>query len=308
MARLKVISYFSYKGGAGRSTLAYNTIPILAKEHLHPTKEHPLIIIDTDLDSCGMSYLLGVDADVRDDCCTQDLLQNGLKSLDYPEHIWQHPNFKDLFAVGDRFGYDKESILFLAAKDVKNVGELGNYKNSNNNNPFEDRLRDFLDLCKYYKVPAVILDAAVGNNATANATNQVSNIVVCCMRPTIQFVNGTVRFLKALEKGGSFDGRKKIIAVPNVIPQDEVEVDGKRYPDYAVDRITSQFKMLTDSLPEDSDITYNLEMLDRDAFGIPAVKSFMWREGQLYTMTDRNAGEEKALERYKKLAALICNC
>ena len=306
MAKLKVISFFSYKGGAGRSTLAFNVIPILANEHLRPTKEHPLIIIDTDLDSCGMSYLLGVDADVKDDCCTQDLLKNGLKVLDYPEHIWQHPNFKDLFRVGDRFGYDKDAILFLAAKDVKNVEDRGNYNDANN--PFEDKLRDFLECCAYYNVAAVIMDAAVGNNATANATNQVSNIVVCCMRPTIQFVNGTVRFLRILETGGSFDGRKKIIAVPNVIPQEEVEVDGKRYPDYAVDRITSQFKMLANDVPEDMKITYNLEMLDKNEFGIPAVKSFMWREGQLYTQADRNENEEKALQRYKKLAAIISNC
>ncbi len=303
MARLKVISYFSYKGGAGRSTLAFNTIPILAKEHLHPTKDHPIILIDTDLDSCGMSYLLGVDGDVKDDCCTQDLLENGLKTQTPPEYIWQHPNFKDMFAVGDRFGCEKESILFLPAKDVKNVGDQSNYNDAKH--PFADALKQFIKVCKEYQVPAVILDAAVGNNATANATNQVSNIVVCCMRPTIQFVNGTVRFLKALERGGSFDGRKKIIAVPNVIPQDEVEVDGKRYPDYAIDRITSQFKMLA---ANETNITYNLEMLDKNAFGIPAVKSFMWREGQLATQSDLNDNEKLALDRYKKLAEVISNC
>ncbi len=306
MARTKVISYFSYKGGAGRSTLAYNTIPLLAKDHLHPTKDNPIIIIDTDLDSCGMSYLLEVDSAVKDDCCTQDLLKNGLKSLDYPEFIWQHPNFKDLFAVGDRFGYDKESILFLAAKDVKNVDDQGNYNDANN--PFTEKLKNFIDVCKYYKVPAVILDAAVGNNATANATNQVSNIVVCCMRPTIQFVNGTVRFLKSLENGGSFDGRKKIIPVPNVIPQENVVVDGKKYPDYAITRIKTQFDTLTNNASDD--ITYVTDMLDEDEFGIPAVKSFMWREGQLAAqkIDDLNDNEKLALERYKKLAKVISDC
>lgn len=308
MARLKVISYFSYKGGAGRSTLAFNTIPILAKEHLHPTKDHPIILIDTDLDSCGMSYLLGVDAEVRDDCCTQDLLKNGLKTIARPEFIWQHPNFKDLFAVGDHFGCEKEAILFLAAKDVKNVDTQSNYNDANN--PFEEKLRNFIEICKYYKVPAVILDAAVGNNATANATNQVSNIVVCCMRPTIQFVDGTVRFLKMLEQGGSFDGRKKIVVVPNVIPQEEVYVDNKKYPSYAITRINSQINSLSANAQEGSGITYVLDMLDAAEFGVPAVKSFMWREGQLYTQPEEelNDNEKLALERYKKLAAVISNC
>ena len=40
---MKIISYFSYKGGAGRSTLAYNTIPLIARNHLHPTKENPIV-------------------------------------------------------------------------------------------------------------------------------------------------------------------------------------------------------------------------------------------------------------------------
>jgi len=307
MARLKVISYFSYKGGAGRSTLAYNTIPILAKEHFQPTKNQPIIIIDTDLDSCGMSYLLGVDADVKDDCCTQDLLKNGLKSLERPEFIWQHPNFKDLFAVGDKFGYEKDAILFLPAKDVKNVDDQGNYNDANN--PFVEKLNNFIEFCKYYKVPAVILDSAVGNNAIANATNQVSKVVVCCMRPTIQFVNGTVRFLKTIENGGgSFDGRKKIVVVPNVIPQETVTVDDRKYPDYAISRITNQFNMLADNLSEDSKITYRLDMLNTSEFGIPAIPSFMWREGQLATQTELNENEKLALERYRKLAAVISEC
>ena len=59
----KVISYFSYKGGAGRSTLAYNTIPLLLNECIQPTKSSPVVIVDMDIDSCGLSYLLGVQAD-----------------------------------------------------------------------------------------------------------------------------------------------------------------------------------------------------------------------------------------------------
>ena len=58
---MKTISFFSYKGGAGRSTLAYNVIPILAAEYIQPTAESPIIVVDTDVDSCGMSYLLKVE-------------------------------------------------------------------------------------------------------------------------------------------------------------------------------------------------------------------------------------------------------
>ena len=127
MASIKVISYFSYKGGAGRSTLAYNTIPILAKYHLHPTKDHPIIIIDTDLDSCGMSYLLGVDADVKDDCCTQDLLKNGL----YPHYGYAITPESESVAKACGFTRTRPSAEF---KRIKRRDELdqsntwGNYE------------------------------------------------------------------------------------------------------------------------------------------------------------------------------------
>lgn len=309
MATTKVISYFSYKGGAGRSTLAYNTIPILAAEHLHPTREHPIVILDMDIDSCGMSYLLEVENEIRDDCCVQKLLSEGCNSSAKPATIREHPDFKNLCAVGKKFGYpDNEAILFLPAKDVKNVDINGNTNYSDANNPFKNALDSFIEVCKYYQVPAVILDAAVGNNATANATNQVSNIIVCCMRPTTQFVNGTIRFLETLDSDVvTVSGRKKIVVVPNVVPQEKVIIDGHKYPDLAIDRIFNKFRPLLADRDEFDDITYEIGMMDEDEFGIPAVKSFMWREGQLYTQEELNDNEALVLERYKKLAKLISN-
>ena len=307
MANTNVISYFSYKGGAGRSTLAFNTIPILAAEHLHPTKEHPMIIVDMDIDSCGMSYLLEVEDEICDDCCVQQLLSEGCNSNEKPASIREHPNFKKLCAVGKKFGYhDNEAILFLPAKDVKNVDAAGNSNYSDANNPFKTALDSFIEMCAYYRVPAVILDSAVGNNATANAANQVSNIIVCCMRPTTQFVNGTVRFLETLDSDvTTISGRKKVVVVPNVVPQDRVVIDGHRYPDLAIDRIYDKFRPLLADRDEFDGISYEEGMLDEDEFGIPAVHSFMWREGQLFTQPELNDNEKVALARYKKLAKLI---
>lgn len=49
---MKKIAYFSYKGGAGRSSLAYNTIPLLA-DALNATAENRLFLIDLDVDSAA---------------------------------------------------------------------------------------------------------------------------------------------------------------------------------------------------------------------------------------------------------------
>lgn len=309
MTNTKVISYFSYKGGAGRSTLAFNTIPILAAQHLRPTKYTPLIIVDMDIDSCGMSYLLEVENEITDENCVQHLLNSGC-DVECKSTIFEHPTFKNLCRVGNKFGYpDNDAILFMPAKDIKNVDINGNSNYGDANNPFKPRLQSFIDICKEYDVPAVIFDSAVGNNATANAANQVANIIVCCMRPTTQFVNGTVRYLESLDSddnsplGGGF---KKIVVVPNVVPQDSLVIDNQKYPEIAINRILDKFRPLLAGRDESDEITYNIEMLNEDEFGIPAVKSFMWREGQLYTQAELNDENEAiVLERYKKLAAII---
>lgn len=309
MSNTKIISYFSYKGGAGRSTLAYNTFPILAAEHLHPTRYNPLIVVDMDIDSCGMSYLLEVEDMITDENCVQHLLNSGCDNV--KSTIVDHPTFKRLCPIGYKVGYpENEAILFMPAKDIKNVDSNGNSNYSDANNPFLPRLRTFIDVCKEYKVPAVIFDSSVGNNATANAANRVSDIVVCCMRPTTQFVNGTIRYLKALDSdenspwGG---GLKKIVLVPNVVPQEECVIDNQRYPERAKNRILDKVQPLLNGRDEEDDISYETSMLDYNEFGIPAVKSFMWREGLLYTQENRDENEEIVLERYKKLAGIIAN-
>ncbi len=305
----KVISYFSYKGGAGRSTLAYNTIPLLAREHVHPTKEAPIVVVDMDIDSCGMSYLLEVPNEaIKDDACVQYILREGCDS-DRPESIFNYSVFQKLIPVGNKFGYpENEAILFLPAKDIKNVNTDGNFNYGDTSSPFEERLRSFVEACEHYKIPAVIFDSAVGNQATANVANRLASVIVCCMRPTTQFVDGTARYLESLDSddgsplGG---GRKKIVLVPNVVPQEKVVIDNHNYPDMAISRIRIRLSNVINDRDDDDDIQYNIEMLDINEFGIPAVNSFMWREGQLATQEELNDNEKLVLERYRKLVAII---
>ena len=51
------VSFFSYKGGAGRTSMLFNTASYLADE-LGATPDEPIVIIDLDLDSKGLSFLL----------------------------------------------------------------------------------------------------------------------------------------------------------------------------------------------------------------------------------------------------------
>lgn len=302
----KVISFFSYKGGAGRSTLAYNIIPILAEEHIRPSKASPIIVVDMDIDSCGMSYLLEVEKQVTDENCVQYLLSKGCGNERAPS-ISEDPFFSKLLPVGNKFGYaDNNAVLFLPAKDVKNVDGSSSSNYNDANNPFRRGLEQLVSASEKFNVPAIILDSAVGNNATANASNQVADVVVCCMRPTKQFVNGTVRFFETLNSAESPWGKKprKIILVPNVVPQEEMVIDDFWYPGVAVDAIINEAALLAEKNSRTGNF-YVRDMLGRSEFGIPALTSFMWREAQLYTMKELSEPEKLVLERYRKLSAII---
>ena len=52
-----IISFFSYKGGAGRTSLLLNTLPLIAKE-LNASADEPIVVADLDIDSKGLSFLL----------------------------------------------------------------------------------------------------------------------------------------------------------------------------------------------------------------------------------------------------------
>ena len=109
---MKTISFFSYKGGAGRSTLAFNIIPILARDHFHPTAAHPMIIVDTDVDSCGMAYLVGAEKQITETNCIQHLLGNPFVTRRYPS-IQEHPFISQLIPVGKAFGCEDDRAILL---------------------------------------------------------------------------------------------------------------------------------------------------------------------------------------------------
>lgn len=51
----KCFTFYSYKGGSGRSTTAVNTVRHLI-DTMNASPEHPILIIDADLESAGLTY------------------------------------------------------------------------------------------------------------------------------------------------------------------------------------------------------------------------------------------------------------
>ena len=294
---MKIISCFSYKGGAGRSTLAINVIPFLANE-LGASAEHPLILVDMDIDSCGLTFLYDLADNVHAQYNVQHLFGDGvIPTEDKP--VDRHNLFTHMEPVGEIYKRNATDILCLPAMPSNSLGGQ-----SNNYDGDPDRFEKFLKECKKVGCCGVLLDSAVGDQLTALWSNKYASHIMCCMRPTKQFREGTKRFFDQFDD--EYDG-KKVIVIPNVVPTEEVTLynDGVavRYPDYAKEQILEAFG---ENVERDYNI-YIMDMVEGEHFGVPKIDRFMWHESILdnLPMEELTDCEKLALKRYKDIAAII---
>lgn len=294
---MKVISCFSYKGGAGRSTLGLNVIPFLADE-LGATSEHPLVVVDMDVDSCGLTYLFNVQ--VSKDFTVQSLFgEKGYIPNDDGVPLDKHDLFRELKPIGGIFNREPKSILFLPALPG---GSLGDQSNSYEGNP--QLVKEFVNECRENDICGIFLDSAVGDQLTAKWSNLVSKYILCCLRPTKQFREGTKRFFD------KFDTEKKnktIIVIPNVVPTEELRLyengNLRVYPDYAKEQIINNFASNIDAKANN----YIMDLVNGEIFGVPKVDRFMWQEEILDNLakSELTECEQKAKKQYQKIASLI---
>lgn len=296
---MKTISCFSYKGGAGRSTLALNVIPFLA-ERLNATPEEPLIVVDMDIDSCGLTYLYELQ-DINDakDFNVQSLFGAGGHIPKDKGSATEHKLFLHLCPVGEHYHMPNRSILCLPAMPGGKLG-LTNYDAP------EGLLEEFRDECDNVGCCGILFDSAVGNQLTAGWSNRFSKYILCVMRPTKQFRDGTNRFFDNFDK--RVGKNKNIIIVPNVVPTDELTIiengEERHYPEYARTAILNDF---SDNVSRGNN-NYILDLAQGDIFGVPKIDRFMWLEGILYNVAENKLSptEKDALKQYKKIADLIC--
>ena len=292
------ISFFSYKGGAGRTTLAYNTVPYLIKE-LKPTPQNPIIIVDLDIDSKGMSFLLDRASAVN----TIQVLKNEIE-VDYcdPEAIpiVKHPFFKSLAAVGTEFGTDEKddaSVLFVSAKATNTDNYYIN--NTNNFDAAGIGLSGLVELCERYGCKALIMDTPAGEQLASDAALNISDTIITVMRITKQFRQGTFTFLKA--RSSRYEG-KRFIVVPNAVPH-IAGVNAK-----IIDNIFASINASLSSIPDKN--TIDIDFANNAFSGINEVQLFKINEASLFlekrnrTLTE---DEEAASEKYIELARKILN-
>lgn len=296
---MKIISCFSYKGGAGRSTLAINVIPFLA-EALGASEEHPLILVDMDIDSCGLTYLYNLENDIHPNYNVQRLFGELGNIPIENKDISRHNLFTHLAPVGHIYNRNDRDILCLPAYPGASLGAQGS---SYDGDP--DRCQKFVAECKKVGCCGILFDSAVGDQLTARWSNKFASHIMCCMRPTKQFREGTKRFFE------SFDDSKQgktVIVIPNVVPTEALTLredgEARGYPEYAREQIIESF---ADNIERDEN-TYVMDMVTGDVFGVPKIDRFMWQEDILDNLAkdELTDCEKVALKQYKKIATLIC--
>ena len=304
---MKKYSFFSYKGGSGRSTLAYNTIPFLVKE-LNASPKAPILVFDLDIDSAGLTFLFkksGVNTDafsIQEALDTPySIIRNNPDTVD----IEHHAIFKSCIPIGRAvYGLDEDndrSVLFVPTKRNIAIGGDGN-GNYVIGGDEERRFKRIIEDCDAFGFSAVLFDTPAGNQATAQWSLEISDAIVVCMRITYQMREGTREYLDMKLKNFS---NKKVFIVPNAVPTDEIFVDGYRVDyEYLKGTINDMFKDISIN-----DNQINLEMLGvgKPYFGINEIKRFKIQEDVLFKIAPekRSGDENSAIEAYRRLATLL---
>ena len=279
------VSFHSYKGGACRTSTCFNTLPFLV-EQLGASAEKPILVLDTDLESQGLTYLFGEGHTFRNRTYDAKELLSGKGMVDFK---------KVCVPVGDKLGVEKEAVYLLGVNDRKkfdaqNQGGQASEKLSNLENlPFS----------------AIVYDTASGDQFSATITNKASQVIVCCMRPTRQFCTGTFNFLGRVGEEWIMDDDeqlRRVILVPTAVPGKEMWIEGLNQHQETREEIREEINGIEWEICED--------FLGEEMFGVPEVERFKWREDVLYRLKkEKKISDEKdalrALECYERLAASI---
>ncbi|MCH5157380.1 MAG: hypothetical protein J1G02_05875 [Clostridiales bacterium] len=336
-----IVSFNSYKGGACRTTTCYNTLPYLA-EKLKATSHNPVIVFDVDLDSMGLTNLLG-ESDAIQKLVSKDRVAKpysarhlfiddtdginrdlGMYDLESVENAnWY---FKYFTKVGKKLGLkDEGSVLFCGADSAADTITDEQFQKQKDNPPLRLLISKLMDMGD--NAPrAVVFDCASGVQQTTLSVLSSIDCAVMCMRPTDQFRIGTSEYLldKIPAKINRFNGGKsrKIVLLPTSVSPNTVSESDPNYKNAVVElqnlkkkafkKINEQIiEPILDALDDGSVLGYelNIKMINQaeGIEGIPEVERFKWEESKLlYALDETLTEQEKLLKsRYEMLAQVL---
>lgn len=314
---MSVISFFSYKGGSGRTTTTLNTLYYIIQE-LKPVPSAPLIIIDADTESYGMSMLIRdlsekypVETSLQGLCvCAQ---QDTFTNIGHPNDWLSYSKLNSFFIpVGNYFTNDVENdAVLLLRSDVTPKEQHKKWNKVFSMNGSDDientnmsRAVEIMQRCNC----TIVFDTPSGTQDMATFALDMSDTIVCCMRPSVQFELGTRLCFSKLIDGWTQDRNgKSIIFCPSAVPYKRITIDSREYPEYYLKNVFANFREELDVKAYDSRGIIKLiwGMQEGEVPGIPEVDRFKWQECCLAKIPSDKEDERLAKDKYQKLAKLV---
>jgi cellulose biosynthesis protein BcsQ len=277
------VSMYSFKGGAGRTVCTVNVAAFLAHK-LGANADSRLLLMDLDLDSAGLTVLLGQYDHFKGNRFSTAKLISG--ELNFQITAEREEFFeKGLVDVSKILGAPEKTIFFLGTEIVGSKSNIAHQDAAG-------LLLDFFKRCGQNKFNGALLDSASGLQETAIVCHQVSNVVVYCCRLSLQFIYGTGHQLKQF-----IDDCKKVGEAPSIIllPVAIPPADGMWKEKY-----NTRMAQLQLNVTQFSSST-SIKLLKN---GIGEVQSFKWEESvlRIKPKSSISPDEAMALKAYEAVA------
>lgn len=230
-----------------------------------------------------------------------------------PDDWKAYPNLNEFFIpVGNYFTNDiaNDAVLLLRS-DVTPREQYRKWNKIFTMNGTDDiestKLNQALEIMKRCNC-TVVFDTPSGTQDMATFSLDASNIIVCCMRPSVQFELGTrLCFSKLIEGWAENRNRKSIIFCPSAVPYKHITIDSREYPNYYLKNVFANFREELRAKEYDARGVIRLvwDMQDGEVPGIPEVDRFKWQECCLAKLKSNSEDERLAKDKYQKLAKLV---
>lgn len=281
------ITFYSYKGGSGRTVCAANTLATIARE-VDANPDNPLLVMDMDIDSAGLSkWLLGDSLDDDADVTVNKLFDGSLR---LGANRDQEILLKGLRDITDIVSPDlSERSIKLLPGTLQGRSEVIAPEGA-------ESLKKWFGLPPF-NFSAVVLDSASGRQEIARWCQTKADVLVYCSRLSEQHLQGTRYDIRRVQDNltrKKISSEPSILIVPTAVPQE------------------------SDTRNDLTDMRHNrLKELSRlgggenHSFfkgGIPEVERFKFGEAVLEAESFNKQGshdEKEALSAYQALSELI---
>ena len=110
------------------------------------------------------------------------------------------------------FGKPKGTVRFLGVDTRQNEERVAR-------GVAEKGIKDLCKACSRKNYKAIIFDSGAGTQSSAHIFQQLSDVIICCMRPTLQFAKGTKTAIRLYKR--SYRSSAKVILLPTAVPRND---------------------------------------------------------------------------------------